>query len=1061
MRPPPCGRAEVLTPAPLDMSLHAHTPRFSTADAESVAHERYALDARVGALASERDQNFLLATATGERFVLKIANALEQRSMLEAQQLALAHVAGTLGIVPRVVPAVGGATITEVSASDGRMHLAWLITYLDGMPLAALRRRTPALLEDFGRRIGALSASLASFDHPAIHRDFDWDLARARDVIAAHRPLVSDPALGAIIDGIMERTARDVAPLLPLLRVSAIHNDLNDHNVLVRDGGDPWKRHQQISGIVDFGDLLHSYTVSDLAIAAAYVCLGATDPLADIASLVRGYHAEFPLEEAERSALFGLVLLRLATSACMAARQRADAPDNAYLDVSQDAIRRMLPALARIPHGVAHAVVRDACGLEPVAASARVREWLGANMTCFAPVLDVDLRTEPCTVFDLSVASPLVMGDAALNEEHFLTPRLDARMREDGVAVGIGRYDEARLLYTAPFFAGITPEAERRTIHLGLDLFAAAGTPVHAPMVGVVHAFEDNHVLQDYGPVIVLRHETDDGVPFFTLYGHLARASLEGLAVGQAIARGERFATFGTPDENVGWTPHLHFQLITDLLGLDTHFPGVGSAAQRATWRSLSPDPNLIVGVPASRFPAPAPAADIALKRRRALFAGNLSIAYHDPVRVARGWKQYLFDDAGHRFIDAYNNVPHVGHAHPRVVRAAAEQMAVLNTNTRYLNDVVTRYAERLVATLPAALDTCMLVSSASEANELALRLARARTGGRDMIVLDAAYHGNTTTLIDISPYKHAGPGGEGAPPWVHVAPLPDDYRGQFRRGEADVGARYAAQVATMIAQLPSGAGLAGFIAETCPSVGGQLMLPSGYLAAVYASVRAAGGVCIADEVQTGLGRMGTHFWAFEAHGVVPDIVVMGKPLGNGHPLAAVVTTRAIADAFDTGMEYFSTFGGNTVSCAVGLAVLDVMRDEALQAHALRVGDHLLHALRALGDQFPLVGDVRGSGLFLGVELVRDRETREPGAAEASYVANRMRERGILLGTDGPYHNVVKIRPPMPFDEDDARVLVTCLEETLDEAAQRARMQGGDLVGQRPGRRRGGAGFQL
>jgi 4-aminobutyrate aminotransferase-like enzyme/Ser/Thr protein kinase RdoA (MazF antagonist) len=1015
------------------MSLHAHTPRFTPADAESIAHEHYALDARAGALASERDQNFLLTTAAGERFVLKIANALEPHSVLEAQQLALAHVGSTLGIVPRVLPALGGATITEVVTPDGRMHFAWLITYLDGMPFATLGRRTHALLEDFGRRIGALNASLASFDHPAIHREFDWDLARARDVIAAHRPLVSDPALGAVIDGIMERTERDVAPLLPLLRVTAIHNDLNDHNVIVCDGGDPFTRHQQVSGIVDFGDMLHSFTVSDLAIAAAYVCLGATDPLADLAAIVRGYHAEYPLEENERIALFGLVLLRLATSACMAARQRADAPDNTYLDVSQEAIRRMLPVLARIPHGLAHAVVREACGLEPVATSARVREWLGANTARFAPLLDVDLRGEPCTVFDLSVASPLVAGDPALNTERFLTPRLDACMREAGVAVGIGRYDEPRLLYTAPFFAGLTPEAERRTMHIGFDLFAPAGTPVHAPMDGVVHAFADNHVLQDYGPVIILRHETDDGIAFYTLYGHLARSSLEGLAVGQAISRGERFATFGTPDENVGWTPHLHLQVITDLLGLDTDFPGVGSAAQRATWRSLSPDPNLIIGVPASRFPAPTPAMDVALARRRALFAGNLSIAYREPVRVARGWKQYLFDDEGHRFIDAYNNVPHVGHAHPRVVRAAAEQMAVLNTNTRYLNDVVTRYAERLVATLPAALDTCMLVSSASEANELALRLARARTGRRDMLVLDAAYHGNTTTLIDISPYKHAGPGGEGAPPWVHVAPLPDDYRGPFRRGEADVGARYAAQVAALIAQLPPDAGLAGFIAETCPSVGGQLILPSGYLAAVYASVRAAGGVCIADEVQTGLGRMGTHFWAFEAHDVVPDIVVMGKPLGNGHPLAAVVTTRAIAEAFDTGMEYFSTFGGNTVSCAVGLAVLDVMRDEALQAHALHVGNRLLHGLRALGERFALVGDVRGSGLFLGVELVRDRETRDPAAAEASYVANRMRERGVLLGTDGPYHNVVKIRPPMPFDEDDARVLITGLEQTLGE----------------------------
>jgi 4-aminobutyrate aminotransferase-like enzyme len=320
----------------------------------------------------------------------------------------------------------------------------------------------------------------------------------------------------------------------------------------------------------------------------------------------------------------------------------------------------------------------------------------------------------------------------------------------------------------------------------------------------------------------------------------------------------------------------------------------------------------------------------------------------------------------------------------------------------------------------------CYIVNSASEANELALRLTRARTGRRDMIVLEAAYHGNTTSLIDLSPYKHLGPGGTGTPSWVHVAPLPDDYRGLYRRADPQCGHKYARHVAELV-----GPHIAGFLAETCPSVGGQIILPPGYLAEAYQSVRSAGGVCIADEVQTGLGRMGTHFWAFESHGVVPDIVVMGKPLGNGHPLAAVVTTREIADAFDNGMEYFSTFGGNTVSCAVGLAVLDVLRDERLQEHALHVGDHLLHELRPLIERYPLVGDVRGSGLFLGVELVRDRETLEPAAAEATTIVNRMREAGILLGTDGPYHNVIKIRPPMPFSVEDADRLVETLDRIL------------------------------
>jgi 4-aminobutyrate aminotransferase-like enzyme len=395
---------------------------------------------------------------------------------------------------------------------------------------------------------------------------------------------------------------------------------------------------------------------------------------------------------------------------------------------------------------------------------------------------------------------------------------------------------------------------------------------------------------------------------------------------------------------------------------------------------------------------------------------------------------QYLYDDEGRCYIDAYNNVPHVGHCHPRVVEAGAGQMGVLSTNTRYLSDRLTEYADRLLATLPPSLDVCYFVNSASEANELALRLTRASTGRRDMIVLEAAYHGNTTSLIDISPYKHAGPGGAGAPDWVHVAPLPDDYRGPFRRGDPAAGEKYAEQVGGMVdAMRAGGRALAGFIAETCPSVGGQLILPPGYLANVYKHVRRAGGLCISDEVQTGLGRMGTSFWAFEDHGVVPDIVVMGKPLGNGHPIGAVATTRAVADAFDNGMEFFSTFGGNTVSCAIGIAVLDVLRDEALQAHALAVGDRMLARLRPLIDRYPIVGDVRGSGLFLGVELVRDRGTLEPAGAEASFIANRMRERGVLLGTDGPHHNVVKIRPPMPFSEGDADLLVDALERSIAE----------------------------
>jgi 4-aminobutyrate aminotransferase-like enzyme len=393
------------------------------------------------------------------------------------------------------------------------------------------------------------------------------------------------------------------------------------------------------------------------------------------------------------------------------------------------------------------------------------------------------------------------------------------------------------------------------------------------------------------------------------------------------------------------------------------------------------------------------------LETRRRLLGRNLSVAYDNPLKIVRGSMQYLYDDEGRQYLDAYNNVAHVGHCHPRVVAAGLEQMQVLNTNTRYLHDTILTYAERLTSTLPEPLRVCYFVNSGSEANELAIRLARAHTKARDMIVLDHAYHGNTTTLIDISPYKHDGPGGNGPPSWVHKVPLP----------ETRASAQHVVDV------IKNTERLCGFIAESLPSVAGQIVLPQGYLNDVYDAVRAAGGVCIADEVQTGFGRIGTHFWGFESYGVVPDVVVLGKPIGNGHPIGAVITTRAIADSFDNGMEFFSTFGGNTVSCAIGLAVLEVVQEEGLQTHALQVGEKLIDALKDLQSRHEVIRDVRGSGLFLGVELEK----------EATRIVNQMRENRILIGTEGPLHNVLKIRPPMPFSSSDADQFLTTLEQLL------------------------------
>ncbi|MBL0169491.1 MAG: aminotransferase class III-fold pyridoxal phosphate-dependent enzyme [Gemmatimonadaceae bacterium] len=994
-------------------------PRLTAENATQLASQCYGVRGTLRELTSERDQNFLLERDDGKRFVLKIANANEQRAVLEAENAVMHHVAAT-DLCPRVVRTSDDQEI----AQSGPYRLR-LITCLAGRTLGNTPLHTDALRRDIGRALGRLDAALADLHLPAFDRRFHWDLAHALDVIDANLERVVDESLRAHVAQMANYHRVTVLPLLPTFRRSLIHGDPNDYNLLVDS------TRQTVTGIIDFGDMVVSHSVNDVAIAMAYVALSADDPLAAASAVAAGYHAEYPLTDDEIAALYSLMCMRLCTSVCVAATQQAARPGVEYLGISQGPIGITLPRLAAIHPRFAHYTLRAACGLSPVPHASRVVGWLQAHAGEFAHLTGHDLRTSPVAPVDLSVGGTLLSSNAADNTPGEVDRRVRQVLAEHGAIVGAGGYDEARVMYE---WTGEPASNERRTIHMGLDLSLAVGAPLYAPLDGVVHGFEFANRHHDYGPVIVLRHRTTgpDAVDFFTLYGHLTPDSLDGLQVGQVLPKGTEFARIGSAPTNGDWWQHVHVQLITDMLDVPCNVDGAVKASQRVVWRSLCPDPNLLLGIPDSRLPHHQSVAAIAASRR-AHIGANLSISYGAaPLNIVRGWKQYLFDEVGRRYIDGYNNVAHVGHAHPRVVRAVSEQLAVLNTNTRYLQEQLVEYADALTALLPDPLTVCYFTASGSEANELALRLARAHTGQRDLIVMDSAYHGHTTTLIDISPYKHAGPGGKGAPDWVQTSPIPDVYRNREVVGAP--GPWFAAQVGAAIERVAQrGRGLCGYIAESCPSVGGQIMLPDGFLADVYARVRAVGGVCIADEVQTGFGRIGTHFWAFEAQGVIPDIVVLGKPIANGFPMGAVITTRAIADRFDNGMEFFSTFGGSTAACVAGRATLQVTLDERLQAQALTVGNRLLEGLRSTAGECELIGDVRGSGLFLGVELVRDRETRAPAASEASWVVNRMRALGVLVGTDGPHHNVIKMRGPMSLELSDADRVAETLGQALRE----------------------------
>jgi 4-aminobutyrate aminotransferase-like enzyme/Ser/Thr protein kinase RdoA (MazF antagonist) len=1032
------------------MLLEERVARPTTeTEAVELARELYGLAVTASSLPGEYDDNFHLTTLetakNGESagFVLKVMHPARERSFIDMQCRALQHLARRAPqlALPRVQPNRKGEAFAEIAAADGSPRLVWMLTYVPGTMLAKALPHSPELLRNLGQFLGEMDAGLADFAHDATRRELKWDLARA-GWIRGHVHVIRDASRRALVERFLSLYEAEVLPELAHLRRSVVYGDANDYNVLVSA---PLPLPRRVASVIDFGDMHETVTVSEVAIAAAYAILGKENPLRAAADVGAGYHRTFPLRQEELRILYALIGTRLAVSVVNSAQRASVKPDDSYVTVSEAPAWEVLERLAKIHPRFAHYIFREACGLEAVPQTSGLKEWLAQNSRSAASVLDSDLRTAPSLVFDFSVGGTFLGSDPVAAGPAVMSERIFDEMKCTGATVGIGRYDEARAIYSSSLFGGGSAVDERRTIHLGIDLLVQPGSAVRAPLDGEVRALANNDALLDYGPVVILRHSFTDGSgeaqEFFTIYGHLTTGTLEGLRVGQKVARGEKFAEVGTTAENGGWVPHLHFQIAADLLDMGTDFPGVARASERRVWMSLSPDPNLLLGIPAERFPAGESGAAGTQRKRRALLGKNLSVSYREPLKIVRGWRQYLYDDTGRAYLDVYNNVPLVGHSHPRVVRAAQEQLALLNTNTRYLHDNVVRYAERLTELLPAPLRVCYFVNSGSEANELALRLARAHTGREDVIVLEHAYHGHTNTLIDISPYKFNGPGGRGQKPWVHVAPVADDYRGPYRRGDAQAGEKYAAHVGEILERTGrEGRGVAAFMAETLPSVAGQVVFPPNYLAEAYRRARAAGAVCIADEVQVGFGRLGTHFWGFEAQGVVPDIAVFGKPIGNAFPLAAVVTTQEIAESFANGMEFFSTFGGNPVACAAGLAVLNVLRDEGLQDRALRVGNYWMIELKKLQECYRLIGDVRGSGLFLGIDLVHDRDSREPATEQADYVVNRLRECGILAGTDGPHHNVIKLRPPLIFSEEDVDLFVRRLELILREDAAQPRV---------------------
>ncbi|GAA1906394.1 aminotransferase [Lapillicoccus jejuensis] len=955
-------------------------PTVDVARGVELARELYGVAGPARELGSQQDRNVLLEPPGERRVVLKVANRGWGRAALEAQNAALLHLAERAPdlIAPVPLPAGDGALLHEVVDGEDTVTVR-LLTFVEGTPLTGAGYLAPAVVADLGALGARLTTALAGLDHPGLDRPIQWDQRRAADVVARLAGSVRDPHRRAVVQEAARTAAARLDPLAPALRVGPVHGDLTDDNVV----GDPDEAGRvRPTGVIDFGDLALGWLAGDLAVTCTSVLRRPAHHPLDVLPAVRAYDALLPLRDEELAALWPLVVLRGAVLVAAGEHQLALDPDN--------------PDLAEPMEGEWH-VLTSALSLDPDAAEAALRAALGRPP---APAYDA-ARAAAAAAAPLVPGTTPVVLDLSVTSEHlhggrFLEPGVEEELLRAAAGSGaaVTRWGEARLTRTV-LDTTLAPAA----VALVVDLLLPQGTPLTAPVGGSLTADEDG-VRLTHASGLVLH-----------LGGDLTGVRPGGIEAGAPLARA------GAGPVRVQWC-----------VVPGRRPPGFATGREAPAWRTLCPDPSALLGtdvVAVDDDPGEL------LGRRRSALAPMQESYYDEPMRIERGWRHHLVDVDGRAYVDAVNNVASIGHGHPRLADAVERQLRTLNTNSRFHYRALVELSERLAALAPDPLDQVFLVNSGSEAVDLALRMAQTVTGRPDVVAVLEAYHGWTALSDAVSTSLYDNPAALGTrPDWVHLASAPNPYRGRHRGPGA--GAAYGQEVRDLVEGLVAdGRPPAAFVCEPLLGNAGGVLLPDGYLAAAYDAVRAAGGLAVADEVQVGYGRTGRWWWAFERSGVVPDVITVAKPMGAGHPLGAVITTRAVAEAFGAAGSFFSSAGGSPVSCVTGLTVLDVIEDEGLQANAAAVGDHLLAGLAGLADRHRIVGAVHGAGLYLGVELVRDRVTLEPATAECAAICERLRELGVVVQPAGERANVLKLKPPMTLTRGSADVVLGALDTVL------------------------------
>ena len=958
-------------------------PAITPAQARDIAATHFGIDAEVSALGSQQDANFLLSDPDGAPIgVLKIANPAFSRIEIEAQDAAAAHLnaAGADVRAATNVGFAGVAPIAEVPGENGAVLYARIIAHLPGGTLSGERYLTPAQAAALGALTGRTVRALADFDHPGVDRVLQWDLRHAQrtvEVLAGH---LADTARREAVEAAAAAAWQVVSDLAEDLPIQVIHGDITDDNVVCRAPA----AGRLPDGVIDLGDLTRSWTVGELAIAVSSLLRHEGGEPAATLPAIAAFHAVRPLSPAEIEALWPLVVLRAAVLVVSGLHQAAIDADNAYAVEALDFEWRIFERAVEVPSEVMTALIRSALGAGDADDAPRVPSPLIAGLT-------------PVSVARLDLSSE----SDALDAGRWLTGSCEDDVAADALAGGaeavVTTFGQPRLTRSVP----LSPESAA-TVGTGMDVWLPSATPITAPWAGVVEVADDDTV-------------TLTGIPGTLHVGGAVRIDNR-IQPGRTVDAGE---TLGSVDGRF-W---IHWRTRPDVA-----VPDFVRAEYAPGWLSLVADPSPLLGLPSV---TPVGDDSEALWRRRGdSFASVQEHYYLDPPRIERGWREHMIDTDARSYLDMVNNVAVLGHGHPVLADAVARQWRRLNTNSRFNYAAVVALSERLAATLPDPLDTVFLVNSGSEAVDLALRLAMAATGRHDVVAVAEAYHGWTYATDAISTSVADNPNALATrPTWVHTVPSPNSYRGEHRGAEAH---RYAPEAVAIVEQLAAqGNPPAAFICEPFYGNAGGMALPDGYLKTVYAAVRAAGGVAIADEVQVGYGRTGRSFWSFEQQDVVPDIVTVAKAMGNGQPLGAVITTREIAEKYRTQGYFFSSAGGSPVSCVVGLTVLDLLEKEGLQRNALTVGDHLRARIEDLATRHELIGTVHGSGLYMGVELVRDRATLEPAVAETAAICERLLGLGVIVQPTGDRQNVLKVKPPMCITRESADFFADMLDRVL------------------------------